>query len=453
MYFSQMASSNYFFVVVVWLFIVIPDHGNSEQWPFSEGEEYTMAHVNITYTKSDEQRVQASELGKFGSGRVDSASGILVHVRSRNSSSNHGCDANYENEIPTVPWIALVRRGRCNFDDKLEAAFLNNASGIIVYNNKDDGLQKMTLRNKYRDKLVAVFITRAKGEQLAALSDSGTEVAVLVSVGPHYTYRLTNINRTSVMFVSISFIVLMMISLAWLVFYYIQRFRYLNAKDRLSRELTNAAQRALAKIPTSQLKTADKEILDAECCAVCIEPYKVSDNLRILPCKHEFHITCVDPWLLEHRTCPMCKMDILKHYGYVFTGSQESIINMDLDAPMYVEVDTRPNNPVPSISASNGASSPVESQQNAGTDEPVVVPESTSLSTTARSQATNTLPLGSRCTAQASETKSSLRFWSLPRGTPNDENSTTELSNPSLASEELDEKEPAGKASAATASA
>ena len=36
------------------------------------------------------------------------------------------------------------------------------------------------------------------------------------------------------MFVSISFIVLMMISLAWLVFYYIQRFRYLHAKDRLS---------------------------------------------------------------------------------------------------------------------------------------------------------------------------------------------------------------------------
>lgn len=49
-----------------------------------------------------------------------------------------------------VPWIALVRRGRCNFDDKLEAAVLNNASGLVVYNNKEDGLQRMTLRNKYR---------------------------------------------------------------------------------------------------------------------------------------------------------------------------------------------------------------------------------------------------------------------------------------------------------------
>ena len=37
-----------------------------------------------------------------------------------------------------------------DIDDKLEAAFLNNASGLVVYNNKEDGLQKMTLRNKYR---------------------------------------------------------------------------------------------------------------------------------------------------------------------------------------------------------------------------------------------------------------------------------------------------------------
>ena len=33
--------------------------------------------------------------------------------------------------------------------------------------------------------------------------------------------------RTSVLFVSISFVILMVISLAWLIFYYVQRFRYL----------------------------------------------------------------------------------------------------------------------------------------------------------------------------------------------------------------------------------
>lgn len=44
--------------------------------------------------------------------------------------------------------------------------------------------------------------------------------------------------------------------------------------------------------------------------------------------RHEFHKGCIDPWLLEHRTCPMCKMDILKHYGFV-VGAQNQIINLN----------------------------------------------------------------------------------------------------------------------------
>lgn len=32
---------------------------------------------------------------------------------------------------------------------------------------------------------------------------------------------------------------------------------------------------------------------------------------------HEFHKNCIDPWLIEHRTCPMCKLDVLKFYGYI----------------------------------------------------------------------------------------------------------------------------------------
>jgi len=32
-------------------------------------------------------------------------------------------------------------------------------------------------------------------------------------------------------------------------------------------------------------------------------------------CSHFFHRSCIEPWLLEHRTCPMCKCDILKALG------------------------------------------------------------------------------------------------------------------------------------------
>jgi hypothetical protein len=82
--------------------------------------------------------------------------------------------------------------------------------------------------------VVAIFITKAKGQRIASLVDNGTRVTMHISVGRQQAPQYSSINKTSVLFVSISFIVLMIISLAWLVFYYIQRFRYAHAKERLS---------------------------------------------------------------------------------------------------------------------------------------------------------------------------------------------------------------------------
>ena len=83
------------------------------------------------------------------------------------------------------------------------------------------------------DDVVSIFISRSDGEKIARLVDNGTKVMMRITVGRQMP-GFSAINKTSVLFVSISFIVLMIISLAWLVFYYIQRFRYAHAKERLS---------------------------------------------------------------------------------------------------------------------------------------------------------------------------------------------------------------------------
>ncbi|XP_069379356.1 RING finger protein 215 isoform X3 [Paralichthys olivaceus] len=51
--------------------------------------------------------------------------------------------------------------------------------------------------------------------------------------------------------------------------------------------------------------------VETDNCAVCLEPFNNNQCLRVLPCSHEYHRECVDPWLLLQHTCPLCKRSIL----------------------------------------------------------------------------------------------------------------------------------------------
>jgi len=53
--------------------------------------------------------------------------------------------------------------------------------------------------------------------------------------------------------------------------------------------------------------------IDAEvdvCCAICIVNYKYGDELRALPCGHEFHKPCIDAWLGNNASCPACRYSL-----------------------------------------------------------------------------------------------------------------------------------------------
>lgn len=78
--------------------------------------------------------------------------------------------------------------------------------------------------------IVAIMIPEPKGKEIVSLLERNVTVTMYITIGTRNLQKY--VSRTSVVFVSISFIVLMIISLAWLVFYYIQRFRYASARDR-----------------------------------------------------------------------------------------------------------------------------------------------------------------------------------------------------------------------------
>ncbi|CAM1504202.1 Fc.00g017930.m01.CDS01 [Cosmosporella sp. VM-42] len=46
-------------------------------------------------------------------------------------------------------------------------------------------------------------------------------------------------------------------------------------------------------------------------CSICTEDFKMGEDVRVLPCRHQFHPTCIDPWLINvSGTCPLCRFDL-----------------------------------------------------------------------------------------------------------------------------------------------
>ncbi|ESQ52109.1 hypothetical protein EUTSA_v10016848mg [Eutrema salsugineum] len=47
-------------------------------------------------------------------------------------------------------------------------------------------------------------------------------------------------------------------------------------------------------------------------CAVCLCEFDDDETLRLMPpCCHVFHADCVDVWLSDHSTCPLCRADLV----------------------------------------------------------------------------------------------------------------------------------------------
>eukprot|EP00794_Sanderia_malayensis_P006965 gene6965-7750_t len=246
---------------------------------------------------------------------------------------------------PRPQWIALIPRGNCSFVTKILNAKALNASAVLIFNSDSNSKKGMLMDCSHVIKIVAVSITKQFGLHLVSKVKKG-EVFVAIEVGKTHYKRDSQwqAGKTSVLFVLVSFILLMCISLAWLVFYYVQRFRYFYARDKKEKQLLNAAKKAMSKLKTRTCSSTDLQEDPEKTCAVCLDGYKDGETLRVLSCKHDFHKHCVDPWLLEHRTCPICKTDILKALGLeISDGDSDDVETQDtstnrsqLDTPMTI---------------------------------------------------------------------------------------------------------------------
>ena len=86
------------------------------------------------------------------------------------------------------------------------------------------------------------------------------------------------------------------------------------------------------KAPQNRTKSQSEEEgeidedIDENCCPICLVEYEEGDEIRCLPCGHEFHKSCVDSWLANNASCPSCRHS-LQDLANLTTSSSTAIDN------------------------------------------------------------------------------------------------------------------------------
>ncbi|XP_073084137.1 LOW QUALITY PROTEIN: uncharacterized protein [Manis javanica] len=64
-----------------------------------------------------------------------------------------------------------------------------------------------------------------------------------------------------------------------------------------------------AQIDNLPVRSFRKNYTETSCC-ISTSDYKEGTKFHILPCSHSFHIYCIDRWLAEKCTCPVCRREV-----------------------------------------------------------------------------------------------------------------------------------------------
>ncbi|KAG5091013.1 hypothetical protein AAZX31_18G093800 [Glycine max] len=82
--------------------------------------------------------------------------------------------------------------------------------------------------------------------------------------------------------------------------------------DNIVREITveGVAWNIIQKLPVQQFNSSKMfKLYNDPCCSICFQDFEDEEFVRTLPkCGHFFHLVCIDKWLVQQGSCPMCRI-------------------------------------------------------------------------------------------------------------------------------------------------
>ncbi|XP_066111346.1 RING finger protein 148 [Saccopteryx bilineata] len=273
--------------------------------PDSKGKAIWTAHLNITFQVGNRIISELGESGVFGNhSPLERVSGAVALPEGWNQNACNPM-TNFSRPQQADSWLALIERGGCTFTHKINVAAEKGANGVIIYNYPGTGNKVFPMSHQGTGNMVAVMIGNLKGMELLHLIQKGVYVTIIIEVGNMYRLWLS--------YYVTSLLTFLAATIAYLFLYRTWRPRVPISSTRRRRQIKAKVKKAIAQLQLRALRDGDKELDPNEhSCVVCFDIYKPQDVVRILTCKHFFHKACIDPWLLAHSTCPMCKCNILK---------------------------------------------------------------------------------------------------------------------------------------------
>jgi hypothetical protein len=81
-----------------------------------------------------------------------------------------------------------------------------------------------------------------------------------------------------------------------------------------------ADKEAVLALPRAKAEKGSKEglaakLATAEFCVICQDPMDIEDpddDIRVLPCGHQFHFSCISHWLKQRNACCICQVEAVK---------------------------------------------------------------------------------------------------------------------------------------------